>query len=97
MNEHTPMKHGTLSLARRIDPPREVVYEAWTALEHRRHWFVGPSWTEIHRSVDLRVDGREIAHGVRQRQGNNLHRAPASRIAASAWRRRREPTPGSEP
>jgi uncharacterized protein YndB with AHSA1/START domain len=57
------MKHGTLSITRQIDAPRELVYEAWTKLEHRRHWFVGPGQTEIERSVDLRVNGREIAHG----------------------------------
>lgn len=63
MNEHTPMKHGTLSITRHINSPRELVYEAWTALEHRRHWFVGPAWTEMERSVDLKVNGRELAHG----------------------------------
>ena len=63
MNEHMPMKHGTLSITRQINAPRELVYEAWTKLEHRRHWFVGPAWTEIERSVDLRVNGLEIAHG----------------------------------
>jgi len=57
------MNHGTLSITRHINAPRELVYEAWTKLEHRRHWFVGPAWTEIERSVDLKVNGREIAHG----------------------------------
>jgi hypothetical protein len=63
MNEHTPMKHGTLSITRQINAPRELVYEAWTKTEHRKHWFVGPAWTEIERSVDLKVNGQEIAHG----------------------------------
>src|SRR5215468_11990879 len=81
MNEHTPMKHGTLSLARRIVAPREVVYEAWTALEHRRHRFVGPSWTEIHRSVDLRVDGREIAHGRFANGKETIYTAPRHRVS----------------
>lgn len=57
------MNHGTLSITRHIDAPRELVYDAWTKLEHRKHWFVGPAWTEIERSVDLEVNGREIAHG----------------------------------
>jgi uncharacterized protein YndB with AHSA1/START domain len=57
------MNHGTLSITRHIDAPRELVYEAWTRLEHRKHWFVGPAWTEIERSVDLAVNGRELAHG----------------------------------
>ena len=57
------MKHGPLSLTRELNAPRKLVYETWTALEHRKHWFVGPAWTEIKRSVDLRVNGQEIAHG----------------------------------
>lgn len=57
------MKYGGLSLTRQINAPREKVYDAWTSLEHRRHWFVGPAWTEINRSLDLRVGGTEIAHG----------------------------------
>lgn len=57
------MKHGTVSMTRHIDAPRELVYEAWAELEHRKHWFAGPGWTEIKRSVDLRVGGSEIAHG----------------------------------
>jgi uncharacterized protein YndB with AHSA1/START domain len=58
-----PMKHGTLSLTRQVKAPRELAYEVWTKIEHRKHWFVGPAWTEIERSVDLRVNGQEIAHG----------------------------------
>ena len=57
------MKHGALSITRQINAPRESVFAAWTELEHRKHWFRGPGWTEIERSVDLRVGGREIAHG----------------------------------
>jgi uncharacterized protein YndB with AHSA1/START domain len=57
------MKHGTLSITRQINAPREIVYEAWTKLEHRKHWFVGPAWTEIERRVDLKVNGQELAHG----------------------------------
>jgi uncharacterized protein YndB with AHSA1/START domain len=57
------MKHDTLSVTRQINAPRELVYEAWTKLEHRKHWFAGPAWTEIARSIDLKLDGKEIAHG----------------------------------
>src|SRR5258708_7522200 len=57
------MKHGTLSITRQINAPRELVYQAWTKLEHRKHWFVGPAWTEIERRVDLKVNGQELAHG----------------------------------
>jgi len=57
------MKHGAFSITRQVDAPRESVYEAWTKIEHRRHRFVGPAWTEIERSLDLKVTGQEIAHG----------------------------------
>jgi uncharacterized protein YndB with AHSA1/START domain len=40
-----------------------LVHEAWTAIEHRKHWFVGPAWSEIEGSVDLRLNGQEIADG----------------------------------
>lgn len=63
MTAPEPMHYGVVDASRQIDAPRAVVYDAWTALEHRRRWFVGPAWTEIERSVDLRVGGTEIAHG----------------------------------
>lgn len=64
MNEHLPLKHGVFSINRQINAPRELVYNAWTDIEHRKHWFVGPgNWQPIERSVDLRVGGKEIAHG----------------------------------
>ena len=63
MSQRQPLKHGTIAANRRIDAPRELVYEAWTGLEHRRQWFASPAWTEIERSLDLKVGGREIAHG----------------------------------
>ncbi|MEV6816694.1 SRPBCC domain-containing protein [Micromonospora sp. NPDC051296] len=63
MSTPDPMNHGAVEASRQIAAPRQVVYDAWTALEHRRQWFVGPAWTEIERSVDLRVGGTEIAHG----------------------------------
>ncbi|MGC4192023.1 MAG: SRPBCC domain-containing protein [Thermomicrobiales bacterium] len=57
------MKHGTLTTTRQLHASRDLVYEAWTALEHRRNWFAGPGWTEIERHLDLRVGGTELAHG----------------------------------
>jgi uncharacterized protein YndB with AHSA1/START domain len=63
MKDSLPMKYGALSITRQFNAPRALVYEAWTEIEHRRQWFAGPAWTEIERSVDLRVNGQEIAHG----------------------------------
>lgn len=76
MMEHKLMKHDTLSVTRQINAPRELVYEAWTKLEHRKHWFAGPAWTEIARSIDLKLDGKEdCSRPIRKRYGDNLHRA----------------------
>ena len=69
------MKHGTLSITRQINAPRELVYEAWTKIEHRKHSFVGPAWTELKRSVDLRVNGQEIAHGRFQNGTETIYTA----------------------
>ena len=74
MSEH-PMNHGGLSVTRRLNAPRESVYEAWTQLEHRKHWFAGPAWTEIERRVDLKVGGTEIAHGRFENGIDNLYTA----------------------
>jgi uncharacterized protein YndB with AHSA1/START domain len=63
MSGSSSMTHGTIAASRRIDAPRGLVYTAWTELEHRRQWFKGPAWTEIERSLDLRVGGHEKAHG----------------------------------
>jgi uncharacterized protein YndB with AHSA1/START domain len=63
MSKHDSMKHGALSVTRNFNAPCKLVFDAWTKIEHRRHWFVGPSWTEINRSIDLQVNGHEIAHG----------------------------------
>jgi uncharacterized protein YndB with AHSA1/START domain len=57
------MKYGTVTAERRINAKCSLVYQAWTELEHRKHWFAGPAWTEIERSLDFRVGGHEIAHG----------------------------------
>ncbi|MDQ2651182.1 MAG: SRPBCC domain-containing protein [Actinomycetota bacterium] len=58
-----PAKHGTVVSHRDIAAPADLVFDAWTQLEHRRIWFKGPDQTELERSVDLQVGGTEIAHG----------------------------------
>ncbi|MBY5867473.1 SRPBCC domain-containing protein [Rhizobium leguminosarum] len=63
MHEFETMAFGALTESRRINADRGLVYDAWTLLEHRRQWFAGPEWTEIARSLDLRVGGHEVAHG----------------------------------
>lgn len=63
MNEQSQLRHGVVSVVREINASRELVYSAWTELEHRRQWFAGPGWQEIRRELDLSVGGGELAHG----------------------------------
>ena len=69
------MQYGGFSLTRRLDAPRERAYAAWTELEHRRHWFAGPAWTEVERSLDLRPGGTEVAHGRFENGPNVIYTA----------------------
>jgi uncharacterized protein YndB with AHSA1/START domain len=52
------MNHGTLSMTRHINAPRELVYEGRTKLEHRRHWFVGPAWTRFENGIETMYTAR---------------------------------------
>ncbi len=63
MTQSSLLPHGSLTASRTVRAPRLTVFDAWTQLEHRRGWFAGPGWTEIARSLDLRVGGGELAHG----------------------------------
>jgi uncharacterized protein YndB with AHSA1/START domain len=49
----------SLTLKRRFDAPRPLVYAAWTDPVHLKHWF-GPRETEavLHAEADVRVGGR---------------------------------------
>lgn len=53
-----------LTIVRRFDAPRELVFEAWTDPKHL-HWFAGVSPDDAHPStVDLRVGGSWRVHLV---------------------------------
>ena len=52
--------HGQFTLERRYETRVERVYAAWSEAELRAQWFVGAdNWTELERSFDFRVGGRE--------------------------------------
>ncbi len=61
---NTHMNHGTLTATRDVAVDQQTAFDAWSLLEHRRHWFAGPGWTEIAREQDFRVGGSELAHGM---------------------------------
>lgn len=60
----TPAQHGTFTLRRNYKASAERLYQAWTDIEMKARWFVGPdSWKLLERSLDLRVGGTEILRG----------------------------------
>lgn len=63
MSAAANLPYGTISVAREIAAGRDLVFAAWTQLDHRRQWFAGPEWSEVHRELDFRVGGGEVAHG----------------------------------
>ena len=64
VSSEQPLRQGLVVVTRDLATRRDLVFNAWTALQHRRQWFAGPGWTEIERHVDLRVGGGELAHGA---------------------------------
>lgn len=44
------------TIIRRLDAPRELVFQAWTDPDHL-HWFAGSAAPEVATTVDLRVGG----------------------------------------
>jgi uncharacterized protein YndB with AHSA1/START domain len=56
--------HGEFTIERRYEAPPSQVWAALTEPAARAGWFVGPdNWTELERTVDLRVGGLERLHG----------------------------------
>lgn len=46
-----------LVLERKIDVPRQLVWDAWTSARHIPYWFVPAPWTITECEVDLRPGG----------------------------------------
>lgn len=57
--------HDTFTLERTFDAPPERVFAALSDAAFKARWFSGPhdAWTEIERSFDFRVGGRERVAG----------------------------------
>jgi len=59
-----PIAHGTFSIERTYPATPERVFAAWSNIEIKQRWFIGPNeWKLIERSIDLRPGGSEILHG----------------------------------
>jgi uncharacterized protein YndB with AHSA1/START domain len=55
--------HGTFTIERTYNASAEAVFSAWSKLEARAQWFVGPGeWKPLRRELDFRVGGLEVLH-----------------------------------
>ena len=72
-----PVKHGSFSIERTYPVPPARVFAAWTDIETKARWFMGPAgkWRLIKRELELRVGGRELLHG-------QFHDGPQTRFEA---------------
>jgi len=55
---------GDFSVNRVYDTSPADVYAAWADIGTKARWFIGPEgWSQVERTLDLRVGGVEILHG----------------------------------
>ncbi|MCK9686831.1 SRPBCC domain-containing protein [Scleromatobacter humisilvae] len=56
--------HGDFSINRVYDASPADVWTAWADPATKARWFIGPEgWSEVERTLDMRVGGSEILHG----------------------------------
>ncbi|WP_163867789.1 SRPBCC domain-containing protein [Myxococcus eversor] len=60
-----PVVHGSFTIERTYKASPARVYAAWSDLETKAQWFLGPPdrWTLVKRELDFRVGGQEQLHG----------------------------------
>ena len=58
-------QHATIVFDRKYDAPVSRVFKAWSDIDAKSHWFVGPPgvWELVERRMDFRVGGREHVSG----------------------------------
>jgi uncharacterized protein YndB with AHSA1/START domain len=61
----TPIVHGSFTIERSYRAAPARVFAAWTDIETKARWFMGPPerWKLLNRELDLRAGGSEILHG----------------------------------
>ncbi|AOP36293.1 ATPase [Leptospira tipperaryensis] len=56
--------HEIFSIEKIYKSSAESVYSAWSNLESKAQWFIGPGdWSVVKRELDFRVGGKELLHG----------------------------------
>lgn len=60
-----PVVHGSFTIQRSYDAPVARVFAAWSDVEMKARWFIGPPdrWKLVKRELDFRVGGSELLHG----------------------------------
>jgi uncharacterized protein YndB with AHSA1/START domain len=59
-----PIAHGSFTIERTYEASLARVFAAFTTIEIKQRWFIGPEkWTLIRRDIDFRVGGTEVLHG----------------------------------
>jgi len=58
-------QHATIVFDRKYDAPVSRVFKAWSDIDAKSRWFVGPPgvWELVERRMDFRVGGREHVSG----------------------------------
>ncbi|MBV8666897.1 MAG: SRPBCC family protein [Burkholderiaceae bacterium] len=60
----TTIAHGSFSIERRYNASPAQVYAAWSDIETKARWFIGPEgWTLLKRTLEFRVGGQEVLQG----------------------------------
>ncbi len=56
--------HGQFTIVRHYAASPQRVYAAWSDIELKARWFIGPEkWELVERRLDLRVGGEEVLRG----------------------------------
>jgi uncharacterized protein YndB with AHSA1/START domain len=58
-------QHATIVIAREFEAPVPRVYKAWSDIDAKARWFVGPpgQWSLLKRTMDFRVGGKDHLSG----------------------------------
>lgn len=78
--KYSKVAHGSFTIEKTYKASAEAVFSAWSDLESRAQWFIGPDdWKVIRRELDFRVGGLEVLHG---RFGNGYEPLYESRFCS---------------
>lgn len=62
--ENLKIAHEIFSIERVYKSDPGSVYSAWSNVEAKSNWFIGPGdWSVVQRKLDFRIGGEEILHG----------------------------------